>query len=110
MAHPDGREHHTVTMPRRGINRERARETIMRLLARAEAQHHRVAFVITYRDGTQLTLGSKGGYDPARAQMQSRIEQDDPIAWIAGQLHDQRPDQRADAIMGIDIDAWPAPQ
>lgn len=112
QAGPDGRERHTVTMPRRGPNRELARETIMKLLGRSQALHQRVSFVVTYLDGSQYLLGGKGGYDPARALTMCRIEQDDPISWLHDQLHDQREHRRSDqtrnAIVEVHLLTWPA--
>lgn len=101
-----GREHHTVTAPRRGPNRERARDAIVKLLRRAEAMHHRVTFTVTTADGLQLSLGSKGGYDPARALQGCQIERDDPYAWLRGQLHGRI---GPELIIGVDLDTWPAP-
>lgn len=106
-AAPSGWEHHTVTAPRRGRNRERARHAILTLLRRAHTQQHRVAFVITFSDGTRLRLGAKAGYDPARALTQCHIERDDPYAWIKDQLGSRYPTTGA-TIIGVDLDTWPA--
>jgi hypothetical protein len=102
-----GREHHTVTAPRRGPNRERARQAIMSLLRRAGAMEHRVAFAVTFTDGSQLRLGSKGGYDPDRVLTQCRIERDDPYAWLKDQLAGRYPSTPKISIIGVDIDTWP---
>lgn len=111
QANADGRERHTVTMPRRGPNRERARETIMKLLSRGQVMNQRVAFMIAYLDGSRYLLGGKGGYDPARALTQCRIEQDDPLAWLHEQLHDQREHRRSEqtrqAIVEVHLLTWP---
>lgn len=114
QASSDGRERHTVTMPRRGPNRERARETIMKLLSRGHKLDQRVAFVITYLDGSQYMLGGKGGYDPDRALTQCEIEQDDPIAWLHEQLYDQleqrKSQQTRHEIVQIHLLMWPTPK
>ena len=94
-AAPSGREHHTVTAPRRGPSRERARRTILTLLRRAHTQQHRVAFTVTFTDGTRLRLGGKAGYDPDRALIQCRIEADDPFAWLKDQLAGRHPPRGA---------------
>lgn len=106
---PSGREHHTVTAPRRGPNRERARRTILTLLRRAHTQQHRVAFTVTFTDGTRLRLGAKAGYDPNRALTQCRIEADDPFAWLKDQLAERHPADAGTTIIGVDLDTWPAP-
>lgn len=108
-AAPSGREHHTVTAPRRGPNRERARRAILTLLGRAHTQQHRVAFTVTFTDGSQLRLGGKGGYDPDRALTQCRIETDDPFAWLKDQLAGRSPTTASAVIIGVDLDTWPAP-
>ena len=105
-AAPSGNEHHTVTAPRRGDNRERARQAIMALLRRADDHGHRVAFTVTCLDQARLRLGSKGGYDPARALQGCQLEQDDPYAWLAEQLHGRLAPQAV--IIGVDLDTWPA--
>jgi hypothetical protein len=102
-----GREHHTVTAPRRGPNRERGRQTITSLLRRARAMEHRVAFAVTFTDGSQLRLGSKGGYDPDRVLLQFRIERGDPYAWLKDQLAGRYPITPKITIIGVDIDTWP---
>lgn len=106
-AGPGGREHHTVTAPRRGPNRERARRAILTLLRRAEAKQQRVGFTVTYADGSRFVLGGKGGYDPTRVLTGCQIEAQDPYAWLATQLEDRTP---ADAtiIIGLDLYTWPA--
>ena len=71
-----GREHHTITAPRRGENRERARQAILKLLARAAGHGCRVSFTVTTVDGSRWRLGSKGGYDPARAETRVRAVAD----------------------------------
>jgi hypothetical protein len=101
-----GREHHTITAPRRGANRERARQAIMKLLARAAHNGHRVAFTITTADAMRWRLGAKGGYDPARALTACQIEREDPYAWLADQLHGRLP--AGSVIIGVDLDEWPA--
>ena len=100
-----GREHHTITAPRRGANRERARQSIMKLLARAAHQGHRVAFTVTTADSARWRLGSKGGYDPARALTACEIEGEDPYAWFADQLHGRI--TVGAVIIGVDLDTWP---
>lgn len=107
-AGPGGREHHTVTAPRRGPNRERARRSILALLRRARQSQHRVGFTVTYTDSTRLVLGGKGGYDPDRALQGCLIEADDPYAWLATQLEGRAPS--AAVVIGVDIDTWPAPR
>ena len=102
-----GREHHTITAPRRGENRERARQAILKLLARAAGLGCRVSFTVTTVDGSRWRLGSKGGYDPARALDACRIEREDPYAWLADQLHGRLP--AGAVIIGVDLDSWPAP-
>lgn len=104
-----GREHHTVTAPRRGPNREKARRTILTLLERARSQQHRVTFTVTFTDGTRLRLGGKGGYDPDRALTQCRIEADDPFAWLKDQLAGRNPAAAGTVIVGVDLDTWPPP-
>lgn len=106
-AAPSGREHHTVTAPRRGPNRERGRRAILTLLRRARSQQHRVAFTVTFSDGTRLRLGTKSGYDPDRALTQCHIERDDPYAWIADQLGTRYPTAARITIIGVDVDTWP---
>jgi hypothetical protein len=105
-AGPGGREHHTVTAPRRGPNRERARRAILTVLRRAEGNQQRVGFTVTYADGTRRVLGGKGGYDPERVLLGCRIEAQDPYAWLSTQLEDRAPD--GVAIIGLDLDSWPA--
>lgn len=107
-ATPSGREHHTVTAPRRGPNRERARRAILTLLRRAHTQQHRVAFTLTFSDGTRLQLGAKAGYDPERTLTQCRIERDDPYAWFKDQLATRYPTTPRATIIGVDLDTWPA--
>ena len=102
-----GREHHTITAPRRGENRERARQAILKLLARAAGHGCRVSFTVTTVDGSRWRLGSKGGYDPARALEGCRLEREDPYAWLADQLHGRLP--VGAVIIGVDLDTWPAP-
>ena len=104
-----GREHHTVTAPRRGPNRERARRAILALLRRARIQQHRVAFTVTFSDDTRLRLGGKAGYDPDRALTQCHIERDDPYAWLRDQLAGRSPTAAGVTIIGVDLDTWPAP-
>lgn len=106
IATPAGREHHTVTAPRRGPNRQRARQAILALLRRAQARQHRVGFVVTFSNNTRLRLGSKGGYDPARALLGCRAEQDDPYRWLHDQLQDRLSEGRP-VIIGVDLDTWP---
>lgn len=106
-AAPSGREHHTVTAPRRGPNRERARRAILTLLRRARTQQHRVAFTITFNDGTRLRLGAKAGYDPDRALTQCHIERDDPYTWLKDQLANRYPTTAGATIIGVDLDTWP---
>jgi hypothetical protein len=106
-ATPSGREHHTVTAPKRGPNRERARRAILGLLRRAHHQQHRVAFTITFTDGSRLRLGGKAGYDPDRALTQCHIERDDPFAWLKEQLAERHPTTGGTTIIGVDLDTWP---
>ena len=105
-AGPGGREHHTVTAPRRGPNRERARRAILAVLHRAEENKQRVGFTVTYADGTRRVLGGKGGYDPGRVLLGCRIEAQDPYAWLGTQLEDRAPDVAV--IIGLDLDTWSA--
>ena len=104
-AGPAGREHHTITAPRRGPNRERARRAILAVLRRAEENKQRVGFTVTYADGTRRVLGGKGGYDPERVLLGCRIEAQDPYAWLATQLEDRAP--AGTIIIGLDLDTWP---
>lgn len=104
-AGPGGREHHTITAPRRGPNRERARRAILAVLRRAQENKQRVGFTITYADGTRRVLGGKGGYDPERVLLGCRIEAQDPYAWLATQLEDRAP--AGAIIIGLDLDTWP---
>lgn len=108
-AAPSGREHHTVTAPRRGPNRERARRAILSLLRRARAQRHRVGFTVTFADGSRLRLGVKAGYDPDRVLVQCHIERDDPYSWLKDQLAGRYPTTAGTTIVGVDVDTWPAP-
>lgn len=101
-----GREHHTVTAPRRGPNRERARRAILALLRRAGQGHQRVGFTVTYTDNTRRVLGGKGGYDPERVLLGCKIEAQDPYAWLATQLEDRAP--VGAIVIGLDLDTWPA--
>ena len=105
-AGPGGREHHTVTAPRRGPNRERARRAILALLRRAKQSDHRVGFTVTYTDATRRVLGGKGGYDPERVLLGCKIEAQDPYAWLVTQLEDRAPSDAV--VIGVDLDTWPA--
>ena len=105
-AGPGGREHHTVTAPRRGPNRERARRALLALLRRASQHQQRVGFTVTYADATRLVLGGKGGYDPDRVLQGCVIEAEDPYAWLATQLEGRTPTNPL--VIGVDIDTWPA--
>lgn len=104
-AGPGGREHHTVTAPRRGPNRERARRAILALLRRAEQTRQRVGFTVTFTDGTRLVLGAKGGYNPARVLLGCEIEAQDPYAWLATQFENRAPVNAI--VIGLDLDSWP---
>lgn len=102
-ATPTGREHHTVTAPRRGPNRERARQAILSLLRRAQARQHRVAFTVSFSDHSRLRLGSKGGYDPARALLGCSTEQNDPYRWLHEQLLTQRPRSGSGSMISVSL-------
>jgi hypothetical protein len=108
-AAPSGREHQTVTAPRRGPNRERARQAILSMLRRARAHQHRVGFTVAFADRSRLRLGVKAGYDPDRVLVQCHIEQDDPYAWLKDQLAHRYPTAAGTTIVGVDVDTWPAP-
>ena len=77
----------------------------MKLLNRAAHHGHRVSFTVTTADSTRWRLGSKGGYDPARALDGCRLEREDPYAWLADQLHGRLP--AGAVIIGVDLDTWP---
>ena len=63
-AGPGGREHHTITAPRRGPNRERARRAILAVLRRAEENKQRVGFTVTYADRTRRRPRRQGRLRP----------------------------------------------
>lgn len=70
-------------------------------------QQHRVAFIITFSDGTRLRLGAKPGYDLDRALTQCQIERDDPYAWLKDQLGSRYPTAAGATIIGVDLTTWP---
>jgi hypothetical protein len=102
-----GRESHLITAPKHGPQRSQARRAIMAVLRRAQQQQHRVSFLITLGDYTQLELGSAAGYDATAAVLECRVERDDPYAWIEQQLHRHQHPVDANAIIGVGIRTWP---
>lgn len=91
LQHDSGQERHSVGVPRRGINRERARHAVLAVLRRGGDGGLRAAFTVVYSTGQQLRLGGKGGYAPEAALEAIAVEQQDPIRWLEDQLHDRRP-------------------
>ena len=79
----------------------------MAVLRRADRQHHRVSFLVTLGDYTQVRLGSTLGFDARLTLLQCRMNGEDPYQWCAEEQ--SRPGQRtlsADHIIGVDIDTW----
>lgn len=101
-------EVHTITTPRTGPGREKARGALFDVLDRAADQGHRVAFRVWIRNtDTPITLGSKGGYNPATASSASRTELNDPFAWLHTQL-DGRSTATVSDIDRVDVRSAPA--
>lgn len=77
-----------VRAPSRGLGRERARAAILRDLEthrggkKGREGVQRVSFTLTLKDGSQITLGSKGGYDPRVVARRMRDDADDPFRWL----------------------------
>jgi hypothetical protein len=103
-----GHERHMVTAPKHGPQRSQARRAILAVLRRAEHQRHRVSFVITMGDYTQLELGTGSGYDANSALQECRAQRDDPYLWIEHQLHRSQHPVDANAIIGVGIRTWPS--
>jgi len=107
----DGRELHTVTTPRSGPGREKARGALLEILERSAGHDgHRVAFrVFIDPDAPPVTVGGKGGYDPARALAACRAELGDPFAWLVSQLAGRLdPVPAAGAITRVDVLSIPS--
>ena len=77
-----------VQAPSRGLGRERARHAILRDLEthkggkRGREGVQRVSFTLTLKDGSKITLGSKGGYDPRVAARRIKDDAADPFRWL----------------------------
>lgn len=83
-----GRAQTAVRAPARGLGREVARAAILRdLRARRGGKKgrpgvQRVSFRLRLKDGTEINLGSKGGYDPAAVARMMHDDAEDPFFWL----------------------------
>jgi len=102
-----GREHHVVTAPKRGSERRMAMHAILAVLRRAKQHQHRVSFVLTLGDYSQFELGALRGFDAAQTLLQCCVKRD-PYVWFQDQLTGRRILSGPDAIIGVEIDTWPA--
>lgn len=106
---------HAVTTPRRGWNRNEARELLFTLLDRMQQDsapdlERRVYFRLLLGSGTLLTLGGKGGYSLARTVSACRAEGEDPLAWLHSQILGRNNDLHdRDPIVGVDLVCWQRP-
>lgn len=99
-----GRSQSAVAVPKRGPGRTAARQAIRDAVEARRggsrgAGGKRVTFTITTKDGRTVTLGKKGGYDPAAVARQVDDFGGDPLDWIADQtdgLAGSRPDGDTD--------------
>ena len=78
-----------MDVPKRGLGKEAARKAITEALGARrgglkDRGGQRVTFTITTKDGRQMTLGRKGGYDP-KAVVRQMDDEGDPFEWIAEQ-------------------------
>ena len=76
-----------VRAPSRGLGRERARDAILRDLRAHRGGEktrgaQRVSFKLRLKNGNTISLGSKGGYDPALVARQMSADADDPFYWL----------------------------
>lgn len=101
-----GREHHAVTAPKRGPDRQRAKRAIMTVLRRAERQQHRVSFLLTFSNYTQLPMFELG-YDPGLALTHCQAKRDDPYAWLLERSRSGGVDDGGSIIIGVAITTWP---
>lgn len=106
---------HAVTTPRRGWNRNEARELLFTLLAQMHqdsptALERRVYFRVLLGSGALLTLGGKGGYNLARVVSACRAEGEDPLTWLHSQILGRDNDTHdRDPIIGVDLVCWQRP-
>lgn len=106
---------HAVTTPRRGWNRNEARELLFTLLDQMHqdsppALERRVYFRLLFGSGTRLTLGGKGGYNLARVVSACRAEGEDPLTWLHSQILGRDNDiHDRDPIVGVDLVCWQRP-
>jgi hypothetical protein len=103
---PGGREHHAISAPKRGPDRQRAKRAIMTVLRRAERQQHRVSFLITFSDYTQVTLFELG-FDPGLALAHCQAKRDDPYAWLTERSEGEGSVDGANVIIGVAVMTWP---
>ena len=101
-----GREHHAITAPKRGPDRQRAKRAIMTVLRRAERQQHRVSFRITFSNYTQLSMFELG-FDPSLALTHCRAKRDDPYAWLMERSLTGAREDPGSIIIGVGIMTWP---
>jgi hypothetical protein len=102
-----GREHHSITAPKRGPDRQQAKRAIMTVLRRAERQQHRVSFVLTFSDYSQLSMFDLG-FDPGLALTHCHSHRDDPFAWFTERSRGEASPNRGHIIIGVSILTWPA--
>lgn len=101
-----GREHHSITAPKRGPDRQQAKRAIMTVLRRAERQQHRVSFVLTFSDYSQMSMFDLG-FDPGLALTHCHSHRDDPFAWFSERSHGEVSPNRGHVIIGVNILTWP---
>ena len=101
-----GREHHSITAPKRGPDRQRAKRAIMTVLRRAERQQHRVSFVMTFSDYSQLPMFELG-FDPGLALAHCQSHRDDPYAWLTERSQGEASIDGGHIIIGVSISTWP---
>lgn len=106
---------HAVTTPRRGWNRNEARELLFNLLDQMHQDsppslERRVYFRLLLGSGARLTLGGKGGYSLARVVSACRAEGEDPLTWLHSQILGRDNDlYDRDPIVGVDLVCWQRP-
>jgi hypothetical protein len=106
LAGSGGREYHTITAPKRGPDRQRAKRAIMTVLRRADRLSHRVSFVLTFSDYSQLSMFELG-FDPGLALAHCQSHRDDPYAWFSERSQGEAASRGGHVIIGVNILTWP---
>lgn len=116
--HPNGREYHRLTVPKRSTSANRAagNKIMGEIIDRARSQGRRLDATIWAdvqrndgsRDRIPIRLGGTGGYTGQAARDAIDAHGGNAYAWIEGQLSRRYPKGsfKSMTITGIDINTW----